>query len=258
MRNEAVYTEMRAGLKISIYQDEDYQGSPDENGDDSLFLVNYHNDFNVMNKLVTKDDVKAYYQHKAGQGCEACDNAERYGKCEEYQNIKALEKIYRLYPLSILSHSGVWLKLAGSFASDPSGWDTSTVGMVFVSRKEWKTEKKAREAARSLINEWNDNLSGNVYGYAVEDSEGFAVDSVWGFCGDYEKSGLLDQARESADDYAKRDKKFMVRLCLPFDYEVTAKTKEAAYLKARSIAKREQVLSGFDLTCLENKSAEEK
>ena len=259
MEQKAVHIEMRAGLKISIYQDEDYQGSPAEYGDDALFLVNYHRDFEVRRDgVITKAEIKAYYQHKAGQGCESCDNQSDDGPCDEWNKVHLLEKQYRFYPLTMLSHSGIWLQMDSSFSCDPGGWDTSHVGLILVSRKEWKTEKKAQEAAQSLIKEWNDNLSGNVYGYVVEDSEGFVVDSVWGFTGDYDKSGCLDQARDAAYAYAKRDKKFMVRLCLPFDYEVTAKTKEAAYLKARSIAKKEQVLSGFDITCLENKSAEEK
>ena len=46
------------------------------------------------------------------------------------------------------------------------------------------TEDQARDAINAEIEILNDYLSGNVYGYVVEDAAGNVLDSVWGFIGD--------------------------------------------------------------------------
>jgi len=86
-------------------------------------------------------------------------------------------------------------------------WDVSQLGAVFVSKKEFKRRDKARKMALGLVDTWNDYLSGNVYGYTVEDQAGNDFDSCWGFYGDYDtKGGCLDEARGVADHYIEEAK----------------------------------------------------
>ena len=176
------------GLIIKIYQDEDYQ-SPEEWGDDSVFLVNYHHDFEVKkDEIITEDDVRDWYQGK---------------------KIKQT-KDYYIFMLSCLVHSGVWLSLDYNFACDSGGWDTSHVGVVLVSKKEAKTKTKARKLAETLIDEWNDNLSGNVYGYVIENEDEENLGSCWGFYGDIETSGIIKEAISETERIAdKRMKKHL-------------------------------------------------
>jgi len=176
------------GYKINIYQDElSGDQNPNEWSDDNVFLVNYHNDFYVENdKIITKNDVKNWY---AGEKIEQA-------------------KDYHIFMLSCLIHSGVWLSLNYSFVSDGQGWDTSHIGIVLVSKKEARTKKKALKLAEGLLETWNDYLSGNVYGYDVE-----GIASCWGFYGDFEKSGLIEQAKDDIDIEAeKRTKKHLRKL----------------------------------------------
>jgi len=127
-----------------LIQDE-IVNTPDEWGDDNLFLVNYHRDFHVTNdKIIVEDEVREIYVE---------------GKTEEGE----IEKKYFIFPLSCLVHSGVWLSLAYSFTCDPGGWDTSHVGLVLVSKEEAKTKEKARKLAEGLVKTWNMCLSGDVY-----------------------------------------------------------------------------------------------
>jgi hypothetical protein len=156
------------GFKAGYLVQDDGYRSPDEDGDDGLFLVNYHGDFEVKrDKVITKDDVREYYQS---------------GK-----------KIagYWAFKLASYIHSGVYLYLqdhrpANVYLQHES-WDTSHVGLVLVSRKEWKTEKKALKAAQGLVEEWNQCLSGEVYGVVVEtynkNKEQVDDDSCWGYYG---------------------------------------------------------------------------
>lgn len=75
---------------------------------------------------------------------------------------------YHIFAVSAYIHSGVSLSLCHHFPSDPGGWDTSHVGAVLVSKKEFRSEKKAKDAAEGLIKEWNMCLCGDVYTAVIE------------------------------------------------------------------------------------------
>jgi hypothetical protein len=94
-----------------------------------------------------------------------------------------------IFPLEAYIHSGVVLALAGEGNFPDRQWDVSRLGVVFCSKKGWRLSKQARKAAESKVAEWNQYLSGDVWGYAVEDESGETLDSCWGFYGhDYCKS----------------------------------------------------------------------
>lgn len=139
---------------------------PDEWGDDSIFLVHYHRDCWVENKkVINENDLREWYQ------------GEKISQTKEY----------RLFPVAALIHSGVWLSLSTNFHEDPGGWDTSHVGAILVSKKEWKSYKKALKAAESLLETWNMYFSGDVYGIVKEtydkNKEQINQESVWGYYG---------------------------------------------------------------------------
>ena len=140
--------------------------SPEKWEDTNLFLVHYHRDFWIENKnIISKDDVRAWYQGES----------------------IPQQKDYFVFALSAYIHGGVALSLNESFACDTCGWDTSHVGVVLVSKEEFKTKGKAVKMAQGLIEEWNQYLSGDVYGVVIEkyDNEKNPVDSYscWGFYG---------------------------------------------------------------------------
>jgi len=161
-----------------LAQDDGYE-SPDAWGGDSIFLVNYHRDFWVENKkVIDKHDVIDWYRG------------------EEIEQ----EKDYKIFMLSCLVHSGVWLSLGRDFPCDPGGWDTSHVGVVLVSKKDFKTEEKQREAAQAIVDEWTMCLSGDVYGVIWEkfdkDKNLIDCESVWGYYGHKNALGELQNQKE--------------------------------------------------------------
>lgn len=191
MKNEAVHEEQAGKLAIKVYQDMDAQ-SPDKFGDDSLFLVGYHRDFSVE-----RDSIVTQAQ------CRAIFDADE----DEQTAAKDIRKRYHVFGLEAYIHSGVVLALSREGSFPDRQWDVSQLGAVLVSRKEWKGAAAARKAALGLIEEWNNALSGNVYGYVVEDERGEHLDSCWGFSGDYEKSGILDEARAAAKTHNEPEEK---------------------------------------------------
>ena len=156
---------------------------PDEMDDDNLFLVNYHRSFDVRrDKIIKENDLINWYRQDFDDYKEDPDDENEAGKFP-------LETDYHIFALSCYIHSGVLLSLRrGNWNPfDQQGWDTSHVGAVLVSREEWPDAEKAQAAAESLVETWNQYLSGDVYGIVKEtfDKEKNQVDedSCWGFYG---------------------------------------------------------------------------
>jgi hypothetical protein len=111
-------------------------------------------------------------------------------------------------PLYLYDHSGITIR-THPFSCP---WDSGKIGFIYAGsdkiRKEygWKRITKARREKieaylRAEVQTYDDYLTGNVYGYIVENPEGEAVDSCSGYYGDPEESGLMDAARSIVDSY---------------------------------------------------------
>lgn len=180
---EPVHTETYKGREIKIYQDDGYE-SPNEWGNEDLFLVAFHPDFSVDRKGFDKET------------------------CIEimHDDKHPVRKKYHVFGLEAYIHSGIMLALSRRGNFPDRRWDVSQLGLVFVEKKQWKTITKADKAALSLIGEWNDYLSGNVYGYVIGDDG----DSCWGYYGDYEEY-CLKEARASVDSILEQERKLRMK-----------------------------------------------
>lgn len=192
MQNEAIYTEEYKNCLIKIYQDENCQ-LPSEWGDDGMFITAYHRDFSIDSKEISKNE------------CIALAGGDMM---IERERLNELKNKYWYFGLEAYIHSGVVLALSHEGNFPDRNWDVSQLGMVFVTKTEAKTRERAKKMAQGLIETWNDCLSGNVYGFMTEDEKnGIDIDSWWGFYGDYNKSGILDEAKNSIDFYLKKERK---------------------------------------------------
>lgn len=95
-----------------------------------------------------------------------------------------------ILPVYLLDHSG--LSVSTTPFSCP--WDSGLVGYIIADRKSMLKEygckkltetikRKAKEVLIAEIEIFNQYLSGEVYGYSIEDSEGNDVESCFGFYG---------------------------------------------------------------------------
>ena len=194
---DIVHEEKLNNMSITIVYDTDCQ-TPSDWGDNNLFLVGYHRDFTVDAPkedkgyiMFSKSELVRYFN--PDEVCPMCegDNIEARGNkhycfnCEDtFDNVKELKpdvfNNYHVFILSAYIHSGVKLYLGSNKICQ---WDSGTVGAVLVSKEEWKEESEAEKAAESLVNNWNDCLNGNVYGYIIKDENGDEVDSCYGYYG---------------------------------------------------------------------------
>ena len=116
-------------------------------------------------------------------------------------------------PIYMYDHSGITINTTGF--SCP--WDSGQVGYIFITRKdavkEWgkklctkDVEKRAIAYLKCEVKTYDDYLTGNVYGYDIDDGDG---DSCWGYYPDesdkmgYE--GCLREAKSIVDYMVEKE-----------------------------------------------------
>lgn len=209
--------------KIRIEIDDDPQ-NPRKEFDHVGTMVNWHDRYDLgdVNGRREYGDSEEFLRSLAGDY-----------RHEELQDV-SMDAIWRivqenfvLLPLGLYDHSGIsmFVGRSGDLACDSAGWDTSSIGYIYCSLKkaqeEWGTEdSKAKgwggEASYTLapdgtkrtlreattlylegeVEEYDQYLTGQVYGYIVEAEDG-EEDSCWGFFGDLKY--VKEEAESSAD-----------------------------------------------------------
>lgn len=177
---DAIAIETRNGLTIKIYQDEDCQ-NPRRDYDPFGHMICFHRRYDLGDKhSMSMDELKEIVERK---------------------DVVAL-------PLFLYDHSGITMS-TGSFR-DP--WDSGQVGYIYITFKEilenWSGKRmtpslrqKAIDSLQAHVKEYDDYLTGNVYGYVIEDKDGNELDSCWGYIGDYDGKdyGALAEARSQVN-----------------------------------------------------------
>lgn len=123
-------------------------------------------------------------------------NRSRYAFADETASIDELQELendknHIALPIYLYDHSGITINTAGF--SCP--WDSGQVGVIYCTKeaavKEFgnkvcttKVREKALKCLRGEIEELDQYLRGEVYGFEVFDPAGELVDSCWGFYGD--------------------------------------------------------------------------
>jgi len=156
-------------------------------------------------KIVEDDDPlnpRTDYDHLGTMVCwhSRYDLGDKQIEAGEYENaeeiIEAIDAAVIL-PLFLFDHSGLSMSTSSvSFqAFDSHGWDWGCVGLIYVTKETLMVEysmsetddlteikEKAKECLVAEINEYDQYLQGDVWGYVIEDG-GEEIDSCWGFFG---------------------------------------------------------------------------
>ncbi len=112
-----------------------------------------------------------------------------------------------IMPVFMYDHSGVTISVNGDTYPYNDRWDAGQIGFIFTTSariREWynkkaissKTAEKAKKHLLFEIDEYDQYLRGDVYGYVVEDKTGEQVESCYGFFGD---EWVVKEAKSTVD-----------------------------------------------------------
>ena len=115
---------------------------------------------------------------------------DKYNNTTDFMNeiiVRMDKKGYVLYSVSKYEHGLVRFSLGYS-----SGWDSSTIGVIFATKKEIyqefntkriteKIREKVIENFKGELETYTQYTNGEVYGYIIENFSGELIDSCWGF-----------------------------------------------------------------------------
>jgi len=127
----------------------------------------------------------------------------------EGENIlrKEIKDIAICYPVHLYNHGGVSISIDYEYPYTDR-WDSGTIGFCIITkediRKNWgiknvtkKYIQHADEILRSEINTLDNYISGEVYGFIIEDEDGNHIDSCFGFYGfDIKTNGMLEYIQD--------------------------------------------------------------
>ena len=147
----------RNGYKVIIEEDQDAE-SPSENQDEHAFIATTRN---------------RYFEVDGPHGETASDIGE---------NLEEREKTHYVYKLNAMIHSGVYLSITSDLKQYHMGFDSGQIGFLLITRGESEIPHPDKYA-EGMVETWNQYLSGDVWGYVIEDGEQNLIDSCWGFYG---------------------------------------------------------------------------
>lgn len=160
------------GLTVKLVQDED-PVNPRKDYDQLGVLVDWHRRQDIGERKVTARELAAL---KRGG----------FGLLRRY--LRRTLGAVCVIPVGLLDHSGQHIYVGGgAHPSDPGGWDSGTVGFIYATRE--SVEKLGaplelvEEALTGEVEEYDQYIRGDVYGYTIENAAGETVDSCWGLFG---------------------------------------------------------------------------
>lgn len=185
MSNECDTKDYR-GFKIKIYQDEDSL-DPREQFDPFGKMVCFHSKYRLGDKHDFSDPD------------------------ELTEFLKEEEAIY--LPLFLYDHSGISMSTSRGYPFN-CPWDSGQVGVIYVTRNDARKEypkgqykEKVLTLLEGEVETYDSYISGDVFGWVVEDANGESLDSCWGYYGHKEMNFMIDTAKESVDSRIEMLKK---------------------------------------------------
>lgn len=218
------------GLSLYIEQDID-PPNPRKDWDHLGTMACWHRRYNLGDEQPSEDS-ESYMRSMADRAVNFKCDAEDIGK----EHIAAvLKKYYTILTLHLYDHSGITMNTSGF--SCP--WDSGRVGIIYLSLKdallEWKLEagtwdtkikrhdgveqtlrKWAEGLLESEVEEYDQYLTGDVWGFVIEDEDGEHVDSCSGFFGQkYAEEQGVESLEHAAERKEKVERETAIAECCP-------------------------------------------
>lgn len=195
-------------LTVKIEYDRTPQ-HPRDDWDNQAKMICWHRNYMLGDKEESKkyEDSDDLFRSISG-----ADGDKEYTTTELLELAK--EKAYIL-PLYLYDHSGITMS-TGSFSCQ---WDSGQVGWIYIMKdneelkgwtEEWLKGRTIEEAAYDMmeaeVKTYDEFITGNVFGYTVTDDDGDYDESCWGYFGDHNESGIVDEIQSHINQFIKEGK----------------------------------------------------
>lgn len=203
MNSNTLVEKFKVGnLDVEIHRDDDPQNPRGEGWADRLgTMLCWHGRYELGDVKASKDatkpddlDLTEEYKDDNGEwqerdmpyvvksaGRKGYDTVDIWETYEEY--LKQQHDAAVVLPLYLYDHSGITMKI-GPFGDR---WDSGQVGFIFVTNKKLKEEgmtvEQATTCLKGEVEEYDQYLTGDVYGFVITDQLGTVDESCWGFFG---------------------------------------------------------------------------
>lgn len=200
---EAIEEFEHNGKTVKIYYDND-ASSPRDADELGIMLANGHRRYTLGDEQFLSGNNYSPARLRTGEYEAAAAALEHYAERRKIHLFPRWCKIHLgstvVLPLGLIDHSGISMYVGGgAHPHDPGGWDSGLVGFIFdtaATREQIGTDPEhIEEALRAEVKVYDEYLTGQVYGYLVEDEDGDEVGSCWGMFGEeYVKQSGRDAA----------------------------------------------------------------
>lgn len=175
-------------MKVKLIPDDDPQ-SPRE-WDNLGVMVCFHKRYNLGDKTDLRSSMFEGWQ-------------------EIYDHLVKEKDAAVVLPLFLMDHSGITMRTSAHEFSmcDAAGWDWGQVGFIYATRegilKEYKRKRitdalrqKVVEVLQSEVKVYDQYISGDCWGYVIENDEGEQLDSCWGYFGQQDAAEAAEEAKK--------------------------------------------------------------
>lgn len=199
---------IRVTPKIAVRVERDYDPSNPRDNDNLGVMYCEHNRYSLGDKNAEDPRVDMCIKCKSKADCCYCEDPQ----IEQIMDPDVFAYLW----LYLYDHSGITISASRGGNPFHCPWDSGCVGIIYMPRKvaeeNWPSLKDDEDALRAAaekclqaeVEEYDDYLTGNYWGYVIENEEGMMEDSCWGFHGDkLEDTGMLDHVDEKYHELLK-------------------------------------------------------
>lgn len=187
-----------------------------------MFLDSYIFELKKVGKYVVKvlqdelaENPRTFMDHSDHMICfhKRYKIGDKHTETKESLNTIIKRKDVVFLPVYLYDHSGLTI----STSPFCSHWDSGQIGFIYMTKEDifevygkkkiltGKLKEKALEYMNASIEEYDQYLTGTVYGYIVENENGEQVESCWGFYG--ESKDCLQEGIKVAESLIRYDLK---------------------------------------------------
>ena len=217
-------TEEYKGYTIKIEYDEDTQ-NPRTEWDSAGTMVCWHSRYNLgdmeSNGLKGREHrsypISKNYSEPIDLLYELAGiDREEYQE-QQYEEVGEYNDMSRADLFKVIEEKGTIIK--GLFLYDHSGitistgrfscpWDSGQVGWIYITKdkieKEGWTPEQADKYLEGEVEVYDNYLTGEVYGFRIEDADGEEIESCWGYYGNDGKEDMIQECKQTIDRLVKK------------------------------------------------------